>query len=153
MSLASVAAAYKLDLSAAIPPWLASGIHARFGRHPFMMLALLAAFVGAVVAAALPLTEASVLLYNTTTKVEVKLSEAAGLTREVSNRPGHAWPWVHGCDGAFEAEPAELRELRKRRRAQHGWLLAAAALVVAALAARGGGFGPAAAGEPRVGYV
>ena len=113
MSALTIAGAWHLDLT--VPQWLSAQVGGRLGPNPLMLVLMLLVLAGAVVAAALPLRESTLLLYNAATRVEVRLNEWHGYTREPSNVPGRVNRWVSVCDGGFEVLPAELRAQRAQR--------------------------------------
>ena len=88
MSALSIAGAYHLDM--VLPHQLSASLSEFFGHrlgpNPLMLIALVLVVCGAVVAAALPLRETTLLLYNPSTRVEVRsptppLSTAVWSTR------------------------------------------------------------------------
>lgn len=136
-SALSIFGAYQAEL--ALPTWLTrqTGL-AAMGPHPLMTLLVLATLAGATVAALVPLTEPTLLLYNPSSRAEVRLGSRAGHSREPADAPGRPRPWVFVCDGGFAPPPAEIRARLGRQ--QHHYLLAAgfvaaAARVVARVAA------------------
>ena len=88
MSVLSIAGAYHLDM--VLPHQLSASLSEFFGHrlgpNPLMLIALVLFVCGAVVAAALPLRETTLLLYNPSTRAEVRsptspLAAAARSTR------------------------------------------------------------------------
>ena len=110
MSCLSIAGAYHLDFE--LPQWLSTASGGRLGPNPFMLLLLISIIGGAVIAAAVPLRESTVLLYNAATRQEVRLNEWQGYTREPSNVPGRSNGWVGVCAGG------RCRLRRNRREAR-----------------------------------
>lgn len=104
-------------------------------RHPLGLLLCSLFFLGALVAAAVPLAEAWVVLYDPSSGDELKLGERDAFTRGASGRPGHPQPAHHLCAGGWTAQPVELRE-EKRRNARAGKLKAAILAAMAAFALR-----------------
>ena len=127
-SALSILGAYQLDL--ALPDWLRRLSGGRAGPNPLMLLGVLLVLSGAVVAALVPLTETTLILYNPSTRAEVKLASTMGSHREPSDRPDRPRPWLFVCDGGFEVVPTNLRALQGRQR--HHYLLSA--LFVAVIA-------------------
>lgn len=126
MSALSVAGAYSLlDFA-----WLSSLVGGRFGPNPIMLLFLVLAVGGAVIAAAVPLRESTLLLYNPATRTEVRLNQRQGFTRDPSNVPGRVNAWVPVCEGAWEELPPELKAQHKERK-QHVVFIALVALACA----------------------
>lgn len=128
MSCLSIAGAYHLDFE--LPQWLSTASGGRLGPNPFMLLLLISIIGGAVIAAAVPLRESTVLLYNAATRQEVRLNEWQGYTREPSNVPGRSNGWVGVCAGGYATVPPELRAQRADRQ-HHGLFVAGVALFVA----------------------
>ena len=133
MSCLSIAGAYHLDFT--LPQWLTAQTGGRLGPNPFMLLLLLLVLGGCIVAAAVPLRESTLLLYNARTRVEVRLNEWHGYTREPTNVPGRTNRWVGVCAGAYDTMPPELREQRAQRQ-HHVLFLACVALGLAAKLAK-----------------
>ena len=141
MCALSIAGAYNFFDMLALPPWLRRALApatAPLGPNPLMALAVLLTLLGAVVAATVPLTESTLLLYNRRARTEVRLTTRRGFCREPPPAPGHASPWRVVCDGAFEVIPSEVR-CRQGRQPHHGLFLAAAAALIGVFATRGGG--------------
>ena len=137
MCALSVAGAYQLDIS--VPRWVHGVTGGRLGPNPIMLVFLLISLAGAVVAAAVPLLESTLLLYNSESRMEVRLREGRGHSREASDRPR---AWVAVCEGRFAPPPPELRELRARR-SHHALFLGVVCLACACAAARARGDTPA----------
>lgn len=125
MCALSIAGAYQLDF--AFPAWIHQ-VAPQLGPHPLMALSLLMVLVGAAVAAAVPLTESSLILYNTTSRTEIKLADHDGYSREPSPVAGRESSWLFSCHGGFEAVPADLKVLQGRKSHHHAAL---ACMVVA----------------------
>ena len=83
MCALSVAGAYHLDFE--LPAWLGETLGGRLGPNPFMLIALVLATAGAVIAASVPILETTLLLYNPATRTEVRLTDTCGYSREPSN--------------------------------------------------------------------
>jgi hypothetical protein len=124
--------AYKLDLQ--LPVWMSGAMGGRLGPNPLMMILTVACVAGAVVAAAIPLTDTTIELYNRQTRQSVRLSDKRGFTREPGHDPQRPRAWVPVCDGAWGVLPDDLRELRGQR-THHGLLVAAVVAWVASWAA------------------
>ena len=122
--------------------WLTSVSGGALGPNPFMLILLVLTTVGAVIAAAVPLLETTILLYNPASRTEVRLTEGQGYSREPTNIPGRVNKWVAVSKGAFESYPAEIAELRAQR-SHHVVFLAVVAAVGASQASKllGGGGG------------
>ena len=91
MSALSIAAAYQLDqVAIPWPDWLRRAA-ARVGPQPGMLLVTLVFVVGALVAAIVPLREIQVLLYNTSSNLEVRLprTRVRALDPRVPTWPPH----------------------------------------------------------------
>ena len=84
----TIAAAYRLDSAISWPPALRAAA-ARVGPQPAALLCLLFILLMATVAAAVPLRDTAVLLYNPTERTELRLADASGHARPPSNRPGY----------------------------------------------------------------
>ena len=128
MSALSILGAYHLDL--ALPNWLHRLSGGRAGPNPLMLLGVLLVLSGAVVAALVPLTETTVILYNPSSRAEVKLTSKTGFHREPSDAPDRPRPWLFVCDGGFEVVPPRLRALQARQR--HHYLVAGVFVVIIA---------------------
>lgn len=123
----SVAAAYQLDTSI---DTRALGL----GPNPLVAMMLFLVTLGAVLAAAVPLTKPLVLLRNLgPSRLEVRLDDAGGFSREPSNRPGYTNPWTAIAAGSFSSWPHDLRAKRARR-SHHLIFLSCVALIVASRA-------------------
>ena len=116
LPLLSVAAAYHVDF--ALPHWISQATGGRIQLNTLIVLVFL---VGAAVAAAFPLQESYIVLFNAATRTEVRLGDHQGHAREPSNRPGHAAAWLPVCEGGFHVLPRELRALRGRQ--QHHYVV------------------------------
>ena len=116
LPLLSVAAAYHVDF--ALPHWISQATGGRIQLNTLLVLMFL---VGTAAAAAFPLQESYVLLFNAATRTEVRLGDRQGHAREPSNRPGHAAAWLLVCEGGFHVMPLELRALRGRQ--QHHYVV------------------------------
>ena len=129
MSALTIASAYGLDtVSVPWPSWLREiALLAGFRRGPAGLVALILFVGGAVIAAAVPLRETSLHLYNAAAGTEVRLTDTRGFVRDPASRPGYTEPWREVCTGAFEVVPPDLRELRGRR-GHHALFLAVLAL-------------------------
>lgn len=115
MSALTIAGAYQLDqMAIPWPEWLRR-IAVRAGPSPGMLLLVVIFVVGALVAAVVPLRETSVLLFNTSARLEVKLCKDEGFAREPSDRPGQQHPWRSVSRGRFEELPPDVRELQAKR--------------------------------------
>ena len=127
----TIAAAYNLDSAIPWPPALRAAA-ARVGPQPAALLCLLLFLVMAAVAAALPLRDTSVLLYNPTERTELRLADTAGHARPPSNRPGYQSAWTSVCKGGFAQLPPDLVQLRSERGFHAAFCVGATAAIVAA---------------------
>jgi hypothetical protein len=119
-------------LEYSIPQWLTHMLGGRLGSNPLRLVCVLVVLFGAIVAAAVPIVESTVILYNAATRGEVRLNERRGLSREPPSVPGRPSNWVHVCNGTFAVAPSELTALR-RQRSHHAAFLAAVGVGVAML--------------------
>ena len=113
MSALSIAGAYHLDLR--IPHWLTVATGGHLGPNPLMLVLVVLTLLGAAIAAAVPLVETTVILYNPANRTEIRLGGTHGLSREISHDARRPARWVPVCDGAFAMVPPELRELQSKR--------------------------------------
>lgn len=127
----TIAAAYNLDSAIPWPPALRAAA-ARVGPQPAALLCLLLILVMAAVAAAVPLRDTSVLLYNPTERTELRLADTAGHARPPSNRPGYQSAWTPVCKGGFAQLPPDLVQLRSERGFHAAFCVGAVAAIVAA---------------------
>jgi len=129
-SALSVAGAYKVDF--ALPDWIVRTTGGRL-RSPLTSLAMLVFLLGVAVAAALPMQDSHVVLYNPGSRIEVRLGGRQGHSREPTNIPGRTAAWLLVCDGGFETTPQELRAQQGRKQ-HHVLVLAALVALLARLA-------------------
>ena len=130
MCLLSIAGAWNLDFR--LPAWLGQLAGGHLGPNPLMLVAVVVTLAGAAIAAAVPLTDATLILHNRQTQTEVRLTRGKGYSREVGHDPARPpRPWVAVCAGDFVTVPAELAAQEKQR-AHH----AAVVAVVVAVGAR-----------------
>ena len=124
MCALSIAGAYNIDYK--LPRWLSEAVGGRLGPNPLMLLLLTAVVVGALVAAALPLTEATLFLRSTAhPPMEVRLSDAKGFSRELTPDPARPRAWMLVSNGGWATLPPDLAEMRSHR-THHAVLVAAA---------------------------
>ena len=136
MCALSIAGAYNLDFT--VPMWVRQHVFgSNLGPNPMMLLFVILMVGGACIAAAVPLLEVTLLLYNAQSRVEVRLSEGKGYQREPTNIPGRTNAWVLVCDGSFAKLPRDLAIL-KAQRSQHWTFLACVGLAVAWVVANAG---------------
>ena len=133
MCCLSMLSAYNFDLK--LPDWLGSAIGGRLGPNPLMFTFVAVCVAGAVVAAALPLTETTLTLYNSRTRQEVRLSDGRGFMREASHDPQRPSRWMPVCDGGWLTLPPDLKALRGQR-AHHAIFVAVAVAWTASRLAR-----------------
>ena len=131
MCALTIFSAYRLDESI---PWPAAvrEAAARIGPQPAALLIACFVLVTCSIAAAVPYRDTSLLLFNTTERVEVRLNDTHGHSREPSNRPGYVNSWTRVCEGTFAVLPADLKAKQGQRGFHAAFILGAAAAIVSA---------------------